>query len=771
MLSINKIQQTFTKLTLLGMIALFLLRLWEVFGYGLKYEYSTALLQDEALGLVLDLLGLGVCLAFVYGIAKFLIKTTDAVVLYTVSFVVLSFFFIIHLGILQYFLYQQTPLDIFVYQYPLQEIVHTVATTNAQYNQMAWVSIALLSSIVGGYFWLRNKTFSTFFQDKIHYFYIISIVLYGLACCFLDLNSLSKNKSTYFYSRSFAYFFNIGKEHQPYSKADALDFQAFYANRAFPSQEYPLLHRFDAPDSLSHYLRPTTAAPNVVVLIMEGLNDDFIHDYRGLNLMPFLRELMQKSLYWDHCLTLGERSFAAVPCITGGLPYGNMGFNFLKKIPPHLSLTSVLDANGYFTTFFDGQGSWFHNKDRFFKQNNLDLLVDNKKYPPKYNKIIVKDFFWGYNDKDLFQHSLEVIDTLPPQKRLDMYFTGTMHSPYSLADEAQYTQKWATLSASATEKDKTFFEKNALFFKCILFTDDALRDFFKQQAQKPNYENTIFIITGDHPMTELPRANSLKRYHVPMIIYSPMVSKPSIFHQRVSHLDVYETMVAYLDGQHAITAPKWSASLGEHLFTTTLTTRSFAFMNDNREIIDFLQGDYYLADNKLYSVQNDYIITETSHRTIKKQLQDKLATFKKNNYYVSNQGKIVPDSIVQESLGYTPFSLAPIVQPITFESEYQNLIVDLPTQGKEIILEVTMRHDMLPNNDCLLVCVTKNENGELLVWEGEKIKANRSYSQLHFKMPMVQGKTSKQLCLYFWNKQKRKITVDEVTVQALGRVK
>jgi hypothetical protein len=192
-------------------------------------------------------------------------------------------------------------------------------------------------------------------------------------------------------------------------------------------------------------------------------------------------------------------------------------------------------------------------------------------------------------------------------------------------------------------------------------------------------------------------------------------------------------------------------------------------MNDNREIIDFLYGDYYLADNKLYSVQNDYTITETSDRPTKKQLQEKLATFKKMNYYVSNEGKILPDSIVNASLGATPVALAPIAQPITFESEYQNLIVDLLTHGKEIILDIAIQHNMLPNNDCLLVCTTKSENGGLLVWKSEKIKANTTFSQLHFKMPTLPGKESKSLCLYFWNGQKQKVMVKAVEVKAFER--
>ena len=39
------------------------------------------------------------------------------------------------------------------------------------------------------------------------------------------------------------------------------------------------------------------------------------------------------------------------------------------------------------------------------------------------------------------------------------------------------------------------------------------------------YENTIFIITGDHSMPELGlwQISEIERYHVPLIIFSPLL--------------------------------------------------------------------------------------------------------------------------------------------------------------------------------------------------------------------------------------------------------
>jgi len=114
-------------------------------------------------------------------------------------------------------------------------------------------------------------------------------------------------------------------------------------------------------------------------------------------------------------------------------------------------------ANNYYTSFFYGQGSWFHKKDRFFKYNNLDLLCDKDQFPEKYDKVIVgaDNFFWGYTDKDLFKQAFETLDTLPDplQKRLEIYFTGTSHSPYMISDQTYYDKLFDKHISIITNQD------------------------------------------------------------------------------------------------------------------------------------------------------------------------------------------------------------------------------------------------------------------------------------------------------------------------------
>ncbi len=757
-----KITNTAARIFILWLFMALVLRLWEFFSYGYKYTFNADLCYGEAWGFINDVSIISVLL-LCFMIINLVFKRLNINVLHKINLLLLSVLSVIHLAFIHYFNYQQSLLDIFVYRYPLKEIKHTIATTEAQYGTVVVGLLGVFLLILLFHWLLKKVNFGVSVKKILRFYLLLSLPFFVCLQYYCDWDVFSRNKSYYFYTRSLAYFFEIGVENKPYTANDAKEIQDFLGNKNYISDEYPLLHTFDTKDSLSNYFPPNEAPQNVVVLIMEGLNDDYIHDYKGHQFMPFLNNLASKSLYWERCFTLGERSFAAVPCLTGSLPYGTYGFNFLPKLPNHLSLTSVLEANGYFTSFFDGQGSWFHNKDRFFKHNNINLIFDNTKYDEKYKKIIVKDFFWGYNDKDLFQQSLEVMDTLPKQKRLNMYFTGTMHSPFSIADEAIYEQKWQKIIENCrSETDKQFFKDNVTYFKSILFTNDALEDYFKKYQQKADYNNTLFIITGDHPMTELPRKNSLKRYHVPMIIFSPKLKKAKVFADRVSHLDIYETILAYLDAQKTIKAPNVSSTLGGNLFYGNEQTRPFVFMNDNREIIDFLYGDYYLADNKLYQVDADLNLTASNDKTQKQLMESKISVFKKTNFHVSTKDKIISDSLALTQLGYSPKGNLGDENG-HFDGEFHNIFTKIPVNQNKKVINLHFKHDYLAKEDSQVVVEIADAAGKIVVWKSEKIKANTNFTQLHFKIPAIKNtNTALQMNAYFWNTPKQNIQYEKL---------
>ena len=422
---------------------------------------------------------------------------------------------ILNVIILQYFFYGLRPLDTFVYSYPKKEIFSAISSSNQS------VILVLFQFLLPILLILYFKKKRIFLNSIVNVKWILVLSLIGISFLIvykgkLFKHQISMNKSVFFYRNSFFYFLN-GSDELTKMVGIGSQYQAIFPRPDYISNSYPLLHKMDTSNTMGKYFIHSDKTPNICILIIEGLGDKFISNYKGINLMPFLDSLKFQSLYWDRFFTVGERSFAAVPSLTGSLPYGERGFMFLDQLPLHHNLMNVLNPNLYSSTYFIGQGAWFHNTDALFKYSNAKCIFDKDSFDQKQ----------GFNT------------------RLDVYFTGSSHAPFQIADESTYQQRFMDL-IPVNSPYKLHFEKYKPQYLSLMFLDDALRNFIYAYQQLPEFANTIFILTGDHPMTEIPIENSLWRYHVPLLMYSPLLKQPQTFHEVGSVICLAIMVLIYL---------------------------------------------------------------------------------------------------------------------------------------------------------------------------------------------------------------------------------
>lgn len=758
----QKSLQSFINLTLLIYTSLFFLRLAELFLISKYQSFTFELIKYELIGFIFDFLKLTpvlfLLLMFLYPILKKqkkYYKTTGISIILILS--------TLHILILNYFSHELKLLDIFLFKYSLKEISYTMSSVDVNYPEIIIILFVTNALIIISNKIIHKIKFSNQALKTSAYIILIITSLSFILAFYkpFQRNKFVTNKSIYFYTKTVQQFFRDNSKTANIN--DVKIFQNQYKAKEFISSEYPLLHKFEIKDILGENLNQKNDAPNIVILIVEGLNDDFIHQYKGVQLMPFLNNLSSESLYWNKCFTVGERSFAVVPSILGGLPYGEKGFTYLDKYPYHHTLVSLLNVNNYYTSFFYGQGSWFHRKSKFLTYNNIDLIFDNAKFADKYEKIIVNDFFWGYNDKDLFNQSLEVIDTLPKQKRLDIYFTGTTHFPFKIINEKYYTDRLKKLKN--TSNDNTdFFETYDKYLKSILFTDDALKDFFDNYRKKEEFENTIFIITGDHPMTEIPIQNSLKRFHVPLLIYSPLLKKAKKYNSIVSHLDVYETIMSFLGKNYDIKVPVLSSSLGESLDTTkSYIEKNVAFMNDNRDVVDFYSNGYFLSENYLFKVTNELNLIEIESDTLKKSILLERETFNTINLYTSLNNKLIPDSAYCKSLNYQIIYSNSDSKHQKSSSEYLTLIDKTLVPNTDIFIDLSFNSENKFKNSASVVFEITDEKDSSLYWSNTSLNSETTGFQVRQKIPKQSSSNTKiYLKSYVWNKKKESIEYSEL---------
>ena len=745
----------FLHLLCLNTIVVLVFRIFETFSIQFLYGHVSTLYSSEFMGMLWDLLYSNFILILLYPI-YLLFSIQQKYRIYQVIILIISLIAFFHFIVLKYYLYQLRPLDIFLFQHSWREVLFTVNSSGESYLSSALI-LTIISVIIIGSYRLTcqsNLTKKIVLSLPLSTLFILPVFLLIPGSDYNLNEDLVKNKSLYFYGKTIKYILNKDTPVANFSLKDSEKYQTTFANHTFTDERWPLLHKFEKKNVLKPFFNTFDTTPNIVLMIVEGLNDDFIHPFKGVTLMPYLNSLSKNSLYWDHCFTLGERSFAAVPSILGSLPYGDIGFTLMDRLPMHTSLVSILNRNHYYTSFFYGQERWFHKKGQFFRYNHIDLIVDKTNYSDKYQKVIVgsDDYFWGYNDKDLFAQYLEVVDTLPHNARLDIFFTGTSHSPFVISEQAKYDERFYELTKGMNEEDKAYFSTYEKYLKTLLFVDDAIAQFMEDSKGIPGYENTIFIITGDHPMTEVPPANSLKRYHVPLFISSPKLIKKRIFSGVTSHLDIYESVLSLLS-DYQLSIPAYSTALGNTLNTEEGDVhRQLAFMNDNRQIVDYYANGYYLASNKLYKVGPDLELQPLSDVSRLREMQKQLSIFVKTSRYTSLKDKILPDSLYYNHLGYHRIKAARLSgDSLVNGRAYFSLLSMNEIQGEKY-MDIQFEHLGNKNPELILVTQIVNERDSTLFWWNDIIPEDQGRYHARLVVPDIPYNGKATLKVYLWNK-------------------
>ncbi len=770
-----KIQSVFFKyfnIILFSWVILVILRLSEIALIFLKYGTLNAFFFSEIVGLGLDILWVNVLLLLGFPLFWILNKVAYVAANSIFALIILAFS-TLHLLLIGYFVHQLKPLDVFLFQYTLDEVYMTVKTSGVNLLNNTLLLLAFLLSSTGFFVWLTKRRFSNF-TVRISFVFILFSLLITLVLRFLTYESdvFTQNKSVSFYTNTIKYFY-VAKtyDQQAYSWRDAKEFQEIHGMKNYIDFDFPLLRSFESNNVLKPFFHDFDTTPNIVILLIEGLNDDFIHEYKGVELMPFLSNLKRKSLYWDRCFALSERSFGAIPSIIGSLPYAEKGFSGVRTYPRHFSLVSLLNVNNYFTSFYYGQAGWFNKKDRFFEYNNIDNVLDNSGFDDKYQKIIEEDYFWGYNDKDLFQQALEIIKPRSQKPHFDIYFTGTSHSPYRIAEPEKYEVKFQDLLKKLEDKTAIkFFQTYKQYILTLLFVDDALEVFINDQIMSDDFKNTLFIITGDHPMTEIPIKNSLKRYHVPLLLYSDKLIKAERFSAKTSHLDIYETLLSFL-ADYGLETPKYTAALGGTLPKNSETKgKKLAFMNDNREIIDYLSDNYYLAGNDLFEVGEDLSLTKTDDKITLQKLKNERINFIKTSKYASLEDRILPDTVYHNGLKHHLYFTKDYADSISFSSEYYNFMPVLEVKNNKIYYDIDFDYTVEDGARVLLVFQLTALNDSVLLWQTREIDpSQKSFSRQLILRKNTLADSLLQFKSFVWNRSQSEFKMNNLNVSLWGK--
>lgn len=562
---------------------------------------------------------------------------------------------LIDLGLHQYFLISQIPLDESVYLFSWNELL-LISNLDSRLSFFEFF-VCLLG--IAGYF-LSVRFLQNYIRGKglailLLFAFILSFLFPKIA--YVDpieshTESLYVNNlSAHFVFRSWLYFSQENRSKRRLKPSDFQDLNPNFLGGKSISLEYPLLHVLpDKSEFSSYFKKSKKGAPNIVFVIVESLSSDFVGEKgkRTGNFMPFLDSLSAKSLYWPNFLSTCNRTHNVLPASLASVPYTTQGKIFQQlDFPTHLSLISMLNEY-YYSRFYCGVFLDYINMNGYLNYYKTDYLVKNWE-----NKFDKTNLAWGYSDGDLFEKSYldaQKID-FQKKKKLDVFLTISTHEPFTIPAEKKYAAK-VDLHASTLNKNSkaySFYKQNRDGLIAFSYTDDALRAFFEKQKQMPDYENTIYIVYGDHG-SELCNFDVLSPFKIPLIIYSPLLKKPKKIRSVSSQLDLAPTLISYLKEVYGLNLPDVVPFLGGELQfhssfenKKTLVLGRAGISNEN-----ILHDHFFLNQNELFKVQTDFSVKPIQHETVKKELikQRKLANLLSEYTVLGN--KIMPESRMKD---------------------------------------------------------------------------------------------------------------------------
>jgi uncharacterized sulfatase len=372
-------------------------------------------------------------------------------------------------------------------------------------------------------------------------------------------------------------------------------FASYFPEYKFVDYHYPFLHKENTTDVLSNYFGKSECKPNIVIIIVEGLCNYISGKNSTIaSATPFLDSLSEHSLVWENCLSTSERTFGALPSILGALPFGENGFmSYRRNVPTFNTIATILHDNGYKNTFFYGGWYGFDNMDIFAENNLMEMYYDK----PEFESAEQRNE-WGLLDEYILLHSLEDIKTSDTTPRLDIYLTLTTHDPFKYPNQDEYIKKYNALPQKGKSISKT--KENASF----LYADDCLRKFFCEYKKCKTFDNTIFIITGDHKFITANKTNPIDNYHVPLIIWSPMLRESHRFPAVVTHRSITPSLLAYLKYTYGIKTPENVAWLNSGLDTcNNFRVNTFSpHFNDSRNLAGLTFGNKFITEDKTYTL-------------------------------------------------------------------------------------------------------------------------------------------------------------------------
>lgn len=266
---------------------------------------------------------------------------------------------------------------------------------------------------------------------------------------------------------------------------------------------------------------------NIVLIFMESMSAHLMGNngpYKGLT--PYLDSLARQSLCFDRFYSAGIHTNHGIYSTLFSFPV-IMKRNAMKGsvIPVYSGLPTVLKENGYTNLFFMTHESQYDNMNAFLRTNGFDEIYAQENYP---SEKVVNSF--GVQDDFMYQYALPILNERARAGKpfFSVLLSISNHPPYVIPPY---------FHPRSEELEQQIVE----------YADWSIRRFMTEAAKQPWFDNTIFVLLGDHgkmvgtPECEMPQSYN----HIPLMIYGKDIL-PAVHHGFGGQVDVAPTLLGML---------------------------------------------------------------------------------------------------------------------------------------------------------------------------------------------------------------------------------
>lgn len=335
-----------------------------------------------------------------------------------------------------------------------------------------------------------------------------------------------------------------------------LDYKKFY--KTLPEKEaFALLQKQIPVKNLysverSIHSEKAEIKKNVMLITVESLSASYMKTYGyEYAITPFLDSLETKSTVFSNLYAVGNRTIRGLEAVTLCLP-PSPGESIVKRKDNKnkFSTGSIFAKKGYAVKFIYGGDAYFDNMEDFFSGNGYAIVDKKTMQPSEINFANV----WGVCDEDMARKTIKVINEEVQKGKpfFNHWMTVSNHRPFT------YPEGKVAISPKFKMREGG-----------ILYTDYAIKQFFKMAQKEKWYNNTIFVIVADHcassaGKTELP----VDKYKIPAMIFEPG-KQASINSVLMSQIDLMPTLLGKLNFKYE------SKFFGQDVYSPEYQPRAF----------------------------------------------------------------------------------------------------------------------------------------------------------------------------------------------------